>query len=465
MSIPLPRRKPGIPDDSAVVPYPYSPARLAELEAIIERDSAGFKSGSAAFLEIRENFKDDFPKICKRYGINPELLTLEGSYLIRDTIDCNGQPTNPPTLPPIQDAAKFTASKLKAPPELVGGVLHQGCKLALGGGSKTFKTWTLLDLALSVSHGQPWLGFPTKRAPVCYLNFELQEWSIQKRLRDVAQARQIPIEPGWFHVWNLRGHAEGYGGLLPRLASEISVDQLGLLILDPIYKLYGDTDENSAKDISALLNALERLAVDTGAAIAFAAHFSKGNQASKESIDRISGSGCFARDPDAILTFTRHNEENAFTVDSILRNHAPVQSFVVQWDWPIMKRNDDLDPADLKQPNRGGRKKEATVDTLLQCLGKRKLTSAQLQKRCLAQKNIQRASFFRRFGEAKRIGAIVSAGKGKWMVSKVSKVSNASSDTSDTSRSHNPLGYETARPAKKRKPQGQLPSPLPKKRP
>jgi len=37
------------------------------------------------------------------------------------------------------------------------------------------------------------------------------------------------------------------------------------------------------------------------AASVFGAHFSKGNQAGKESIDRISGSGVFARDPDTIL--------------------------------------------------------------------------------------------------------------------------------------------------------------------
>lgn len=424
-NIPPSRRKPAVPDDSAVEPYAYSRAQLADLKAIIEAQSAKFKDVSAALLEMREKFKDDFPRVCKQNGINPNLITVEGSYLNLDTIESSG----PLTLPPIQDAAKFTVSKLKAPPELVAGVLHQGCKLALGGGSKTFKTWTLLDLALSVSHGQPWLGFATRRARVCYLNFELQEWSIQKRLRDVAQARQIQIEPDWFHVWNLRGHAESYNTLLPRLASEIKVDQLGLLILDPIYKFYGDTDENSAKDVSKLLNALEKLAQDTGAAIAFAAHFSKGNQAGKESIDRISGSGCFARDPDAILTFTRHKEENAFTVDATLRNHAPVQPFVVQWNWPLMGRNDELDPADIKQPTKGGRKKEATVDMLVECLGSRKMTSAQLQKSCLAQKNIQRASFFRRFKEAKESGAIIPSGKEKWMVSKVSK---ASSDTSDT---------------------------------
>jgi len=71
------------------------------------------------------------------------------------------------------------------------------------------------------------------------------------------------------------------------------------------------------------------LAVTTGAAVALAGHFSKGNASAKESIDRISGSGVLARDPDSLITFTRHEEQDAFTVEMTLRNLAPVEPFVV----------------------------------------------------------------------------------------------------------------------------------------
>jgi hypothetical protein len=81
-------------------------------------------------------------------------------------------------LPGIEDATDFTAFELEHPPQLIWGVLHRGCKLAIGGGSKTFKTWSLLDLALSISHGEPWLSFKTTRARVCYANLELPPWSL-----------------------------------------------------------------------------------------------------------------------------------------------------------------------------------------------------------------------------------------------------------------------------------------------
>src|ERR1019366_1572546 len=139
-----------------------------------------------------------------------------------------------------------------------------------------------------------------------------------------------------------------------------------LIILDPIYKLYGGTDENAAGDVAALLNSLERLAVETGAAIAFGAHFAKGNAAGKEAIDRISGSGVFARDPDSLLIFTKHESEDAFTVEPILRNFAPVAPFAVRWHFPLMQLAADLDPAKLKQA--GGRPAKHRPQDLLDVL-------------------------------------------------------------------------------------------------
>ena len=60
--------------------------------------------------------------------------------------------------------------------------------------------------------------------------------------------------------------------------------------------------------------------------------------------------GVFARDPDSILTFTKHEEEEAFTVEAILRNHPHAEPFAVRWQFPLMRRADELDPARLKQP-------------------------------------------------------------------------------------------------------------------
>src|SRR5207245_5424288 len=76
------------------------------------------------------------------------------------------------------------------------------------------------------------------------------------------------------------------------------------IIIDPTYKVLGDRDENSAGDITDMLNEFEKLAAKLSVSVIFVAHFAKGNSNKKEVIDRISGSGVFARDPDTIMMMT-----------------------------------------------------------------------------------------------------------------------------------------------------------------
>ena len=241
---------------------------------------------------------------------------------------------------------------------LVDGLLHQGTKMVIGGGSKAFKTWLLMDLAVSITLGIPWMGFPCVKGRVLYVNLEIHEKFFQERLKVLAAARDVVFQPKSLDVWNLRGFSAPYHAIVPVMIERIKSEGYSANILDPIYKLYGKTDENSAGEVAQLLNTLETLCVQTRAATAFGAHYSKGNQAAKESIDRISGSGVFARDPDSIISFTKHEEDSCFVVEPVLRNLPPVQPFVVRWKYPLMLRDSDLDPGKLKLPGGQGRKKE-----------------------------------------------------------------------------------------------------------
>jgi len=197
---------------------------------------------------------------------------------------------------------------------------------------------------------------------VAYINLEIQSGFFVKRIKTICDERQIKIESGYLRVWNLRGYATDLSKLLPRLLRGIGRDEYVLIIIDPIYKLLGARDENKAGDIATLLNEIEALAVATGAAVAFGAHYSKGNQATKESIDRVGGSGVFARDPDSILNFTRHEQPDCFTVDATLRNHPPIQPFVVRWEYPLMCPDDTLDPSRLRKPTIGAQSKYQVQD-------------------------------------------------------------------------------------------------------
>lgn len=319
-----------------------------------------------------------------------------------------------PTLPAIVDAAEFLANEITPPAELVEGLLHRGSKLVLGGGSKTFKTWTLLDLAVAVATGEPWLGFNTSKGKVCFVNLEVQLAFIQRRIAAVARDKGVTLAPGQMELWNLRGHAASYQQLVPQIIERVKDNAYSLIILDPIYKLYGSANENAANEVAQLLNAVESLAVTSNAAVAFGAHYSKGNQAGKEAIDRISGSGVFARDPDTILGFTKHEQDDAFTVEATLRNFSPVEPFVVRWEYPLMRRDDALDPAKLKQA--GGRPKTHTVEKILDVLRGQKLTTSEWCKAAGSETGVSKTRFYLLLEEAKRMPNVRKNTTGQWFL-------------------------------------------------
>ena len=315
-------------------------------------------------------------------------------------------------LPDLIDAAAFVDGLIEPPAELVEGILHMGSKMVFGGSSKSFKTWSLLDLAISVATGSRWLGRQTAQGKVLFLNFEIQPHAWQGRIIAVAEAKGAKIQPGLIQLWNLRGHAADFKILIPRIIQRCRAENFALIVLDPIYKLYGNTDENSAGNVALLLNALETLATETGAAIAFGAHFAKGNASGKDAIDRISGSGVFARDPDALLIFTKHESDDAFTVEPILRNFAPVEPFAVRWQFPLMQPADDLDPAKLKQA--GGRKPTYSPADLLPLLPPDGLTNADWMLKADGE-GMSKPTFYRMRKALETSGKIHhSAVTGKW---------------------------------------------------
>ena len=304
----------------------------------------------------------------------------------------NGSAPRRDTLPPMIDGCDLITTPPIVPDELVHGLLHKGCKMVLGGASKSCKTWTLIDLGLCIAKGADWWGFPTTKGKVLFINCEVQPAFFARRMMAVSATTPQPLEAGAFTTWHLRGHSADISKLAAPILQRCANREFVLIIFDPTYKMLGDRDENKAGDIAHLLNEFERIAVQTGAAVAFGAHFSKGNQAGKESIDRIGGSGVFARDPDTILTLTSHEEADAFTVEPILRNHAPIEPFAVRWKYPVMHRDEGLDPTKLKK-SKTGRESIYSIADLLDCIGTDEWKTGELQKKAMEETGMSRATF------------------------------------------------------------------------
>jgi hypothetical protein len=292
------------------------------------------------------------------------------------------------------DAAHLLNGELPVkPPQVVHHVLYQGSKMILGGTSKARKTWVLMALALAVSTGTPWWGFHTTKRRVCYVNLELPHWAFHERLQLIAKQLGVKPEEGWLRELNLRGHALSIEELRRRYSLMLKSGHFGFLILDPMYKLLGHRDENKAGDIASLCNEVDRIADETGAAIAFAGHFSKGNQSQKESIDRISGSGVFSRDQDTIMTMTSHEDIDCYAVETTLRVSPPISQFVVRWEDPLFMRDEDKNPQSLRGKS-GAPRKWTEKDILDEMRVGEGWKASKLQKYMADEGGMSKGSFY-----------------------------------------------------------------------
>ena len=255
--------------------------------------------------------------------------------------------TNGVRLPEIDQADALLADQITKPSEIIEGVLHSGTKAVLASGSKVGKTWILLDLAIAVATGTPFLKFKTQKQKVLFINFEIRREFIRDRLKKI-QEKNNQMDLTNLGLWNLRGQTTDFEALTEAIIERAGQKKYALIILDPIYKAMIGKSENTTSSVGALCSQIERIVEATGAAVIFAHHYTKGNAAKKSQIDRMSGSGVFARDADSIITLTEHEQKNCYVVEMTLRNFAPQPPFVIEWQFPVMVERPDLSPADFK---------------------------------------------------------------------------------------------------------------------
>ena len=189
--------------------------------------------------------------------------------------------------------------ELAAP--LIDGVLRQGHKMLLAGPSKAGKSFGLIELCIAIAEGKQWLGWKCTQGRVLYVNLELDRASCLHRFKDAYTAQGLkPENVSNIDIWNLRGKSKPMDKLAPGLIRRALKTRPIAVVIDPIYKVITG-DENSADQMAAFCNQFDRVCTELGCAVIYCHHHSKGSQGSKRSMDRASGSGVFARDPDALL--------------------------------------------------------------------------------------------------------------------------------------------------------------------
>lgn len=220
--------------------------------------------------------------------------------LMKDTVE----------LPATKELSDYP-DKIDMDPVLIEGLFRKGRKGVLTADSKAGKSFFVIELAICVAAGRPFLGRKCEKSKVCYFNFEIEEKECMQRVKDVSAALGIPESEfrdnlKFVHMRGLSLPLKTMkGGLIALILREEleTGEPFSLVILDPIYKITAG-DENSARDVGIFCNDLDRIAKETGCSIFYTHHHAKGEQGTKKAMDRGSGSGVFARDPDLMIDLT-----------------------------------------------------------------------------------------------------------------------------------------------------------------
>lgn len=204
-------------------------------------------------------------------------------------------------LPEPENLEGFWENLPELSPSLIDGVLRQGHKMLIAGPSKAGKSFALIELCIAIAEGGKWLSWECTQGKIMYVNLELDRASCLHRFKDVYQAMGLcPNHLGNIDIWNLRGKSVPMDKLAPKLIRRAAKKDYIAIVIDPIYKVITG-DENSADQMAAFCNQFDKICTELGTAVIYCHHHSKGSQGGKRSMDRASGSGVFARDPDALL--------------------------------------------------------------------------------------------------------------------------------------------------------------------
>lgn len=230
--------------------------------------------------------------------------------------------------------------------EVIHGVLRRGHKMLICGPSKAGKSFLLMELCVALTEGKRWLCFPCRKSRVLYVNLEIDRNSAINRIAKIYEALKYKASSS-FDLWNLRGKAIPLDKLVPKMVRRMKDRNYDVVVVDPIYKVITG-DENNASEMALFCNQFDKICTETGCSVIYCHHHSKGTQGQKNVIDRSSGSGVFARDPDAILDLTEidlpenvyvENAPNdyatAWRVEGSLREFSNFRPFSCWFAFPI----------------------------------------------------------------------------------------------------------------------------------
>jgi RecA/RadA recombinase len=199
------------------------------------------------------------------------------------------------------------------PPEFVIDYLvpKKGTAILVGT-SGIGKSTLALNAVISVAFGGQFLEHSCEQGAAIFVNPELPKDVMMERVWKMHEALGYPTpdksksRDDNVYLFNIRGNSSSLAKIADDLIADCEKRNISpkLIVFDSLY-MFGKGDENDVRQVTENLNAITRVAEETGAGIIITHHTTKGSQFNKALIDRASGSSAYARYPDVQMFLGR----------------------------------------------------------------------------------------------------------------------------------------------------------------
>lgn len=205
------------------------------------------------------------------------------------------------------------AARLKDMPPmdwLIEDFIPKGALVTLFGASGLGKSFLALDMCLSVSSGEPWLGrYEVEQGHTVYLPFEGVA-GMGQRMRAWEAHRSITETPSsfWYTTeFDTLQHSDPMTRFMLGLAETLP-DPPKLVIVDTLSKAMMGSEENSARDANLAMSQIDRLRAATGCAVVLIHHTTKNTDSER-------GSTAIRAACDTMLLLKRDDDALLLSVD------------------------------------------------------------------------------------------------------------------------------------------------------
>lgn len=172
----------------------------------------------------------------------------------------------------VQSLQSLVAKEFSPQRWLVQGLFATEGVALLAAESGTYKTWLGLHLATAVGEGKDWLKYPTLQGKVLYINGEVPEFEIQRRLLRLGLSEDYPGHVDFLHNTMALDTNEDYYRLLELVQQE----KYDLIIGDTLSKLHsGRAEENDNDAMTDLMIKCRQVAYVSGGLFLLLHHVSK----------------------------------------------------------------------------------------------------------------------------------------------------------------------------------------------